>query len=292
MEQFGLRIENKENNFWRIGDFKALLKRFSEFCLVDLQLSRGTVTQHRYNLKKLFNWLKDKGYKIVTVDVLREFLMEFRFGNPYTYSNLIKSLKRFFRDFLGIPELVRSFKFPSCSLALKRIPTKIEIKRFYEALNSLREKAIFLLMASSGLRRSEALNIRLQDIDFERRMILPNHDSKTKRSYITFYNNEAEEVLKQWLKIRPKNSERLFPIKTNEKHRIFTKAIQKTGLKITPQILREWFACEMGRLGVPDRYVDALCGRVPRTVLARHYTDFSPEKLKEIYDKADLKVLS
>jgi len=48
----------------------------------------------------------------------------------------------------------------------------------------------------------------------------------------------------------------------------------------------------MGRLGVPDRYVDAFCGRVPRSVLARHYTDFSPEKLKEIYDKARLKVLS
>lgn len=48
----------------------------------------------------------------------------------------------------------------------------------------------------------------------------------------------------------------------------------------------------MGKLGVPDRYVDAFCGRVPRRVLARHCTDFSPEKLKEIYDKADLKVLS
>jgi len=72
----------------------------------------------------------------------------------------------------------------------------------------------------------------------------------------------------------------------------FSLRLEKTGLKITPQILREWFACEMGRLGVPDRYVDAFCGRVPRSVLARHYTDFSPEKLKEIYDKANLKVLS
>jgi intergrase/recombinase len=35
----------------------------------------------------------------------------------------------------------------------------------------------------------------------------------------------------------------------------------------------------MGWLGVPDRYVDAFCGRVPRSVLVRHYTDFSPEKL-------------
>lgn len=122
-------------------------------------------------------------------------------------------------------------------------------------------------------------------------MLIPNHNSKTKRSYITFYNEEAEKVLLQWLKIRPKNSDKLFPMRTNHKHRIFLEARKKTELEITPQILREWFACEMGRLGVPDRYVDAFCGRVPRSVLARHYTDFSPEKLKEIYDKANLKVL-
>ena len=50
-------------------------------------------------------------------------------------------------------------------------------------------------------------------------------------------------------------------------------------------------ACEMGRLSVPNRYVDTFCGRVLRSILARHYTDFSPKKLKEIYDKAGLKVL-
>ena len=48
----------------------------------------------------------------------------------------------------------------------------------------------------------------------------------------------------------------------------------------------------MGRLGVADRYVDAFCGRVPKSVLARHYTDFGPERLKEIYDRANLSVLS
>jgi len=43
---------------------------------------------------------------------------------------------------------------------------------------------------------------------------------------------------------------------------------------------------------VPDKYVDAFCGRVARSVLARHHADYSPEKLKEIYNKAGLKVLS
>jgi len=81
-------------------------------------------------------------------------------------------------------------------------------------------------------------------------------------------------------------------MRTDEKNKLFLETKLKTGLNITPQVLREWFACEMGKLSVPDRYVDAFCGRVPRSVLARHYTDFIPEKLKEIYDKANLKILS
>jgi intergrase/recombinase len=57
-------------------------------------------------------------------------------------------------------------------------------------------------------------------------------------------------------------------------------------------MLRDWFCEEMGNLGVADRYVDAFQGRTPKSVLARHYSDYNPNKLKPIYDKADLEVLS
>jgi hypothetical protein len=33
------------------------------------------------------------------------------------------------------------------------------------------------------------------------------------------------------------------------------------------------------------------CGRVPASVLARHYSDFSPEALKEIYKRAGISIL-
>jgi intergrase/recombinase len=69
-------------------------------------------------------------------------------------------------------------------------------------------------------------------------------------------------------------------------------AQDETGINITPQKLRQWFCSEMLRLGVSETYVDAFCGRVPKSVLARHYTDFSPQKLQEIYEKSDAKVLS
>ena len=57
-------------------------------------------------------------------------------------------------------------------------------------------------------------------------------------------------------------------------------------------MFREWSCCEMGSLGVSDCYIDTFCGRTPKSVLARHYTDYNPERLKMIYEKATLKVLS
>jgi len=48
----------------------------------------------------------------------------------------------------------------------------------------------------------------------------------------------------------------------------------------------------MMRLGVSETYVDAFCGRVPKSVLARHYTDFSPGKLSNIYSEASMETVS
>jgi len=58
------------------------------------------------------------------------------------------------------------------------------------------------------------------------------------------------------------------------------------------QKLRWWFCSEMLRFGVSETFVDALCGRVSKSVLARHYTDFWPEKLEKIYSETLLEVLS
>ncbi|KXA90760.1 hypothetical protein AKJ57_03840 [candidate division MSBL1 archaeon SCGC-AAA259A05] len=47
----------------------------------------------------------------------------------------------------------------------------------------------------------------------------------------------------------------------------------------------------MGKLGVPDRYVNAFRGKIPKTLLVKNYTDFHPSELREVYEKANLKGL-
>jgi len=155
---------------------------------------------------------------------------------------------------------------------------------------------VFLMFATSGLRKSELLSLRIEDVDLENRLIIPNgHETaSTKNTWATCFNVEAQTYLKNYLESREPNNDdrRLLRVAQVTVKRAFEKASQKSSVKITPQVLREWFCDQLGELGVQDRYVDAMCGRTPKSILARHYSDFSPHKLKAIYDKTNLRVLS
>jgi integrase len=281
------RIENKEN-------IKRIFRDFEDYLTVDRQLQRETVVRHLLELKRLFK-NADFNPLEATKSHIRGYLSKF-IGKPAnTYANVLKTLKIFYRDYLGKGEVVEGFKFPAKSFNPPVAPSKEDIKRFYEWLKEPLAKAMLLIYATTGLRRKEVMSLKIGDIDFKSRMIIPRKDaSRTKKTWITFYNEEAEKVLKDYLGSFEKldKERKLFPVTEIYFRKRCDAFYKQTGIKITPQKLREWFACEMGRLGVPDRYVDAFCGRAPRSVLARHYTDFSQEKLKEIYDKAGLKILS
>ena len=84
----------------------------------------------------------------------------------------------------------------------------------------------------------------------------------------------------------------MFPISDRAWRRIWRNATEKVGVKMTAKVMRVWFATEMGERGVPDRFVDVFQGRAPRSVLAKHYTGKGLDRLKRIYDKAELKILS
>jgi len=258
-----------------------------------MRLEERTAQGHCWNLKQFLNAIGKEINEITRLDVRNFFIQKLQVNSQATINNYLKTLKRFFRDYLKKADIIESFKFKQPEFKEKRIPSKAELKQFYEALPNIEHKAVFLLYASSGLRAREVLSLTKQDIDLEhRRLYSAKHSTRTKKVGIGFFNEEALKLLKQLLKGKHwKEDEKVFPIlRTLDK--IWAKTSEKCGVKITPKILREWFCSEMGRLGVPDRYIDAFCGRVPKSVLAKHYTDYNPETLKEIYDKANLKVLS
>jgi len=130
------------------------------------------------------------------------------------------------------------------------------------------------------------------DVDFDTRCVKAKHDTRTKRAGVTFYNSECEEYLRKYLDLRKDDNNRLFRVGYRQFLQIWKKASKVAAFKITPQVLRKWHSTMLGELMVPDRFVDVFQGRAPRNVLARHYTGNGLERLKRIYDKANLRVLT
>jgi len=270
----------------------SVLEDFAKFCRIDLRLKEKTAYDHVRVIKKTLQSMNKEPDQITNNDV-RDYLATQIDKNPAVYKNILSGLKRFFRDFVGKGHLVNGFKFPRKMIEFDPIPSKKDLQSFYTTLGTPRDRALFLIYATSGLRRNEVISLNIRDLDFKNRMIKPMVDqSRTKHRWISFFNEEAEKALREYLGTRKDPDQRLFPLAPRTTNKIFKKTGQNNGIEITPQVLRKWFCSEMGKLGVPDRYIDAFCGRVPHSVLAMHYSDYSPETLKEIYENASLRVLN
>jgi integrase len=175
---------------------QAILQAFHDYCIIDLQLQDVTACNHVRNVRRVIHHTRKFPQSISRSD-LRSYLKTYLSKHPTTYANQIKTLRRFFRDFLNKGHLVHSFKFPSIGYTPKIVPSKTQLQQFYTALDTNRDKALFLLYATTGLRKSEVVSLTLKDINRSQRMIFPNNHghSVTKRSWISFYNHEAEHAL-------------------------------------------------------------------------------------------------
>jgi integrase len=280
-----------------LEDLEQDLKRFETFCRIDKNISALVTHRHCLNIRNLYQTLN----YCITKQALRQYLLDKKITLAVkTYANILCSMKRYFRTYQG-SNIADSFEFPKIGFSPTVVPSKQQLQTFFKTLPLFpRENqeplpkyhALFLLLASSGLRLQEALSLTRDDIYPNQRMVISRHaheTSTTKMSWVTFYNTECAQYLVPLL--NEPSTEKLFPY-IDGVQRKFRRISRITGIYVTAQVLRRWFNCEMGRLGVPDRYVDAFCGRTPKSVLAKHYTQYGPECLKEIYDNAGIKVLT
>jgi len=225
---------------------------------------------------------------VISYETIGAYLKSYLGKASKTYNGQLTSLRRFVRDYLNRSMLIASFKMcPVDEIPRTEAPTKKQVRRGFKAQRDTRAKAIYLFTATSGLRKGEILELTKDKINAKLRTVIPQHFTRSKRSGVTFYNEEAGEWLRKYNEERNgDNDPRVFVISDRKWREIWRRA------GLTSKELRVWFSTEMGELGVPDRYVDVFQGRAPRGVLAKHYTGKGLERLKRIYDKANLKVLA
>jgi integrase len=79
----------------------------------------------------------------------------------------------------------------------RKLPSKLQIRKGLMALKNDDEKAFYLLIATSGLRRTEAWKLKETEIDLKLRCVKPKHDTRTKKAGVSFYNQECAAYLER-----------------------------------------------------------------------------------------------
>ena len=268
-------------------DPEQFLDEFEQACHVDWDLAERTIENRMRYARKLVDYLDDHPLTASEQD-LRNFL------GQYEDQNCVKTVRVVYGRFFDT-DLADGFKIKNPPPTPTKAPSKEELQAVYHELDSTEEQVAFLLMATSGLRRSEVLGLTPNKFDLENRGVYPqkSEGQTTKQQWMSFYSPDTERKLHSEYDFDQLEADEFLFTRhpATFTHNFRDASAAADTMKITPQVLRVWFCQEMSSLGVADRHIDAFCGRTSRSVLANHYSDYTPENLQGIYEDAGISVL-
>lgn len=179
----------------------------------------------------------------------------------------VSALKFLYGRVLGRPFVADSLPRPKKEHKLPAVLSAGEVKKFLEAVRNIKHLTILMLMYSAGLRVGEAVRLKVDDIDSDRRMIHVR-GGKGKKDRYTLLSNTALEVLRMyWWLYKPENW--LFPGEREGRHisaRTVQKVVEQTrkraGIRkyFSAHTLRHSFATHLLENGTDLRYIQELLG--------------------------------
>ena len=145
------------------------LKQESENFVKYLDVSNGTLYTYKEGLKSFFEYLIANGISYPTRNDLRAFRDELKSRlTIYTINSYLTAIRRFFR-YLELNNIYEDITKDVKSIKISKIPKKQvltleQTKQIYNSLTDLREKCLFSLFVSTGMRAIEVSRALIEDI--------------------------------------------------------------------------------------------------------------------------------
>lgn len=152
----------------------------------------------------------------------------------------------------------------------RRLPLVLstqEVTALLESISNTKHRSILMVLYSGGLRISEALALRLVDIDSDRMTIRVDHGKGGKERYVMLAETLLSELREYWRQYRPRDL--LFPGQNADKpltresvDKVLRKGRAKAGIDkpVSAHTLRHSFATHLLEAGVNIRIIQRLLG--------------------------------
>lgn len=145
--------------------------------------------------------------------------------------------------------------------------SKEEVKRLFSVLSNIKHRFLLKLIYSAGLRVSEAVTLKITDLDFDRRMIHIRQAKGRKDRFVMLSAAAAVEykgyrdnvLLKDWL-FPGANPDCHLSIRSAQA--VFSKAAERAKIakEVSVHSLRHSFATHLLENGTDLRYIQVLLG--------------------------------
>ncbi len=286
------------------------INRFKRFLQVEKGLSENSIYSYTYDLKKFSDFLSSNNKDIMsaTQEDIQQFLYFEKTKKKNSSRTLARSLAAIRQFYNFISDKIEAIDNPTMRIESphveKTLPDFLTIQEIHVLFSSisesdpyeLRDKAIFELLYSCGLRISEAIEILHDQVDFENSLVRVL--GKGNKERLAPIGEEAKRLLRKYLResrneiCGKRESEYLFISKKGSKlnrksvWRLLKNYVTRTRIKknITPHTLRHSFATHLIENGADLRSVQELLGHMDIST-TQVYTHLAKKKLQEIHKK-------
>jgi integrase/recombinase XerD len=255
----------------------------------------ATLAFYRYTAGKFLEWAEYQGAAApeeVTARIVRAYIAELvsqgkKDTTVWDHARAVKTMLRFWHQEGYLPAPVR-FELPR--IAKKRLPVLNidELRQIAQACN-VRDRAIVLFMADSGLRRQEVCNLNWEDIDMQSGLVRVRQGKgrKDRSAVIGARTRRALLAYRRTLS-GLQDATPLFQTRDGERFTgsglrcIFRRLSKRTGIHVTPHAMRRTFTILSLRAGMSPLHLQNL-GGWEDLAMVQHYAQMVDEDLLQAH---------
>lgn len=267
--------------------------------LVSRKYSPKTIKTYIYYNEELLRFAKKSHMDVVDEDIKNYlfYLADEKDSSASTLNIAINALKFYYGGILK-KNFAYEIKRPKKDKKLPVVLSRFEISQMLSSVSNIKHRAILMLTYSAGLRVSEVVKLRYEDIDAERKLIHLK-SAKGRKDRYTMLSDVALETIRKYLK-EYGQSRWLFPGQDKENHmttrtveKIFSNTCKKANIEkdVTVHSLRHSFATHLLECSTDLRYIQEVLGHKSSktTEIYTHVSNRDIGKIKSPLDSLQIK---
>ena len=245
-----------------------------------LNYSPRTKDNYLSHIKNFLDSLGNKQIIHCTSQDFQSYLDNYKFASTSQQNQVINAIRFLYKFGLNKKYDKVSFKRPKSEKKLPKVVDNEYIKEKLNKINNLKHKTILTLTYSVGLRVSEIVNLKIEDID-SKRMLIHIKNAKGRKDRVVPLSQTVLQLLREyWKEYKPKdylfNGQNSIQYSIQSCQKIYKKYIDK---KSSIHTLRHSSFTNLLENGTDLRIIQKLAGH-------------SSSKTTEIYTHVSNKILS